>query len=263
MLMVIVSLTAGQRCHDAALIAGSPLLTIAQTNDGCRFFCYCLCDFSLLCDMWWCHSWPVLPPEDTSQDRGHCGPGEEARGDQDPGCPGHLQLQVSICHHWPGLCVHLVHGRIAEVNYDTRHLNIVSNRACFSIKSVCQVVEEEIVGVISLRGEEPLTSLCYTLGIPLLVLHSSTSHDSALSSLINLSPASEMVGKALTDVIRAKSWINSVMVYKNQNDFFLLKNILQQLDNFNGGFKLLEVKNSSTLAEKLSLGSVHCCRMII
>ena len=91
------------------------------TNDGCRFLCYCWCDISILCDMWWGHTWPVPAPEDTCQDRGHCGPGEEARGEQDPGRPGHLQLQVSIRHLWPGLCVHIFLGRSAEVKHDIRH----------------------------------------------------------------------------------------------------------------------------------------------
>ena len=138
---------------------------------------------------------------------------------------------------------------------------IFLNNFLLSLKSVCQVVEEEIVGVLSLSVEDWLSSLCYTLGIPLLVLQSERARqDTALSSLINLQPVSEMVGKALTDVIRTKSRINSVMVYKNENDFLLLKDLIQRMDHFNGGFKLLEITNSSTLAEKLSLGSVHCIK---
>ena len=129
-----------------------------------------------------------------------------------------------------------------------------------SLKSVCQVVEEEIVGLICLEpghSRELLSSLCYTLGIPLLVLDSSarTAPASALSSIINLSPASEMVGKALTDVIKAKSGMNSVMVYKTDNEFLLLKTLIHEMGpQFNGGFKLLEMRNMSSLAERLSLG---------
>ena len=129
-----------------------------------------------------------------------------------------------------------------------------------SLKSVCQVVEEEIVGLVALEpgpSTPLLSSLCYTLGIPLLLLDSSARPPpaSALSSIINLSPASEMVGKALTDVIKAKSGMNSVMVYKTDNDFLLLKNLIHDLGpQFNGGFKLLEIRNMSRLAEKLSLG---------
>ena len=129
-----------------------------------------------------------------------------------------------------------------------------------SLKSVCQVVEEEIVGLVSLSpgpSRPLLSSLCYTLGIPLLVLDSSARPPpaSALSSIINLSPASEMVGKALTDVIKAKSGMNSVMVYKTDNEFLLLKNLIHALGpQFNGGFKLLEMRNMSSLAERLSLG---------
>ena len=129
-----------------------------------------------------------------------------------------------------------------------------------SLKSVCQVVEEGIVGLVSLEpgpGRPLLSSLCYSLGIPLLVLDSSSQPPpaSALSSIINLSAASEMVGKALTDVIKAKSGMNSVMVYKTDNDFLLLKNLIHDLGpQFNGGFKLLELKNLSRLAERLSLG---------
>ena len=130
-----------------------------------------------------------------------------------------------------------------------------------SLKSVCQVVEEEIVGLISLEpgpSRELLSSLCWTLGIPLLVLDSSAQPPSAsaLSSIINLSPASEMVGKALTDVIKAKSGMNSVMVYKTDNEFLLLKNLIHDMGpQFNGGFKLLEIRNISSLAERLSLGA--------
>ena len=119
------------------------------------------------------------------------------------------------------------------------------------------------MGIVSLDLQpgvsQPLSSLCYTLGIPLLVLQSAgLSHHQPLSSIINLAPASEMVGKALTDVITAKSWINSVMVYKNENDFLLLKHLIHNMGEFSGGFKLLETNNRSTLAEKLSLGFVHC-----
>ena len=130
-----------------------------------------------------------------------------------------------------------------------------------SLKSVCQVVEEKIVGLISLEpgpGRALLTSLSYTLGIPLLLLDSSARPPpaSALSSIINLSPASEMVGKALTDVIKAKSGMNSVMVYKTDNEVLLLKNLIHAMGpQFNGGFKLLEIKNMSSLAERLSLGA--------
>ena len=106
-----------------------------------------------------------------------------------------------------------------------------------SLKSVCQVVEEEIVGLISLEpgsSRALLSSLSYTLGIPLLLLDSSARPPpaSALSSIINLSPASEMVGKALTDVIKAKSGMNSVMVYKTDNEF--LWNALWNSLNING-----------------------------
>ena len=119
------------------------------------------------------------------------------------------------------------------------------------------------MGIVSLELQpgvsQPLSSLCYTLGIPLLVLQSAgLSHHQPLSSIINLAPASEMVGKALTDVIKAKSRMNSVMVYKNENDFLLLKDLIHNMGHYNGGFILLKITNISLLAEQLSLGPVHC-----
>ena len=135
-----------------------------------------------------------------------------------------------------------------------------------SIKSVCQVVEEEITALIFVEpGKcfEAVSSLSSSLGIPLLVLDSSgviqrilSSSESApasLSSIINLSPPPGSVGRALSQVIKASSLTRSlVIVYKNEEDLMWLKHFGSEL--IRNGAVLLEIKTDKRLSEQLSLG---------
>ena len=143
----------------------------------------------------------------------------------------------------------------------------MSNRACFSIKSVCQVVEEEITALISLepgKSFEPVSSLSSSLGIPLLVLDSSGAIQrilsgpqtvpGSLSSLINLSPQPGTVGRALSQVITANpSTAALVIVYKNVEELMWLKYFGPGL--MRNGVILLEIKTDKRLSEQLSLGT--------
>ena len=145
--------------------------------------------------------------------------------------------------------------------------NIVKHRICFSIKSVCQVVEEEITALISLepgKSFEPLSSLSSSLGIPLLVLDSSGAIQrllsgpqtvpGSLSSLINLAPQPGTVGRALSEVITANPASTSplVIVYKNVEELMWLKYFGPEL--MRNGVILLEIKADKRLPEQLSLG---------
>ena len=145
--------------------------------------------------------------------------------------------------------------------------NIVKHRICFSIKSVCQVVEEEITALISLepgKSFEPLSSLSSSLGIPLLVLDSSGAIQrllsgpqtvpGSLSSLINLAPQPRTVGRALSEVITANPASTSplVIVYKNVEELMWLKYFGPEL--MMNGVILLEIKADKRLPEQLSLG---------
>ena len=145
--------------------------------------------------------------------------------------------------------------------------NIVKHRICFSIKSVCQVVEEEITALISLepgKSFELLSSLSSSLGIPLLVLDSSGAIQrllsgpqtvpGSLSSLINLAPQPGTVGRALSEVITANPASTSplVIVYKNVEELMWLKYFGPEL--MRNGVILLEIKADKRLPEQLSLG---------
>ena len=142
-----------------------------------------------------------------------------------------------------------------------------SPRISFSIKSVCQVVEEEITALISLepgKSFEPLSSLSSSLGIPLLVLDSSGAIQrllsgpqtvpGSLSSLINLAPQPRTVGRALSEVITANPASTSplVIVYKNVEELMWLKYFGPEL--MMNGVILLEIKADKRLPEQLSLG---------
>ena len=143
----------------------------------------------------------------------------------------------------------------------------LSNRACFSIKSVCQVVEEEVTALISLepgKSFEPVSSLSSSLGIPLLVLDSSGAIQrilsgpqtvpGSLSSLINLAPQPGTVGRALSQVITANpSTAALVIVYKNVEELMWLKYFGPGL--MRNGVILLEIKTDKRLSEQLSLGA--------
>ena len=138
--------------------------------------------------------------------------------------------------------------------------------SAFSIKSVCQVVEEEITALISLepgKSFEPLSSLSSSLGIPLLMLDSSGAIQrilsglqtvpGSLSSLINLAPQPGTVGRALSEVITANpSTAALVIVYKNVEELMALKHF--GTDLLKNGVTLLEIKAEKRLSEQLSLG---------
>ena len=138
---------------------------------------------------------------------------------------------------------------------------------CFSIKSVCQVVEEEVTALISLepgKSFEPVSSLSSSLGIPLLVLDSSGAIQrilsgpqtvpGSLSSLINLAPQPGTVGRALSQVITANpSTAALVIVYKNVEELMWLKYFGPGL--MRNGVILLEIKTDKRLSEQLSLGA--------
>ena len=144
--------------------------------------------------------------------------------------------------------------------------SIFKPRIFFSIKSVCQVVEEEITALISLepgKSFEPVSSLSSSLGIPLLVLDSSGAIQrllsgpqtvpGSLSSLINLAPQPGTVGRALSEVITANPSTSAlVIVYKNVEELMWLKYFGPEL--MRNGVILLEIKADKRLAEQLSLG---------
>ena len=131
------------------------------------------------------------------------------------------------------------------------------------MKSFCQVVSEKIVAFIYLEPGihlEPLGSISSLLGIPFLVLDSSDwfsrlSTQSSLSSVINLAPQHGIVGRVLSEVIKAKYLSGpSVIVYKNDNEFLLIKSAAKTL--LQGDTKLLELKEDEDLTEQLSSGTV-------
>ena len=130
--------------------------------------------------------------------------------------------------------------------------------------SVCQVVEEEIVALLSVhpgRAFEPISSLASSLGIPYLVLDSSgwisrlSSKSSTPSSIINLAPQPEIMGQVLAELVKAKSMSDgTVLVYNNENDFLMAKHFAKTL--MRDGVELLEIANNQNMSEQLSLGTV-------
>ena len=82
----------------------------------------------------------------------------------------------------------------------------------------------------------------------------SSAESSSISSAINLAPPPEIVGKALAAVIKVKSFVNPVIVYKSDDEFLLLKKAAKEL--IKNGASLLEVENNKNVSEQLSLGTV-------
>ena len=123
---------------------------------------------------------------------------------------------------------------------------------------------EELVAIMSLepiKSFETIGSLASALGIPFLMLESSgwvsrlsSTDSSSISSAINLAPSPEIVGKALAAVIKAKSFLKPVIVYKSDDEFLLLKEAAKDL--IKDGVSLLELENNKNVSEQLSLGTV-------
>ena len=123
---------------------------------------------------------------------------------------------------------------------------------------------EELVAIMSFeprKSFETIGSLASALGIPFLMLESSgwvsrlsSTDSSSISSAINLAPSPEIVGKALAAVIKAKSFLKPVIVYKSDDEFLLLKEAAKDL--IKDGVSLLELENNKNVSEQLSLGTV-------
>ena len=127
------------------------------------------------------------------------------------------------------------------------------------MKSVCQLVEEELMALLSFelgKASEPISSLSSSLGIPLIMVDSSGWWGRLAprtSSAINLAPEPAIVGKALSDVIKAKAMVGAAMIYYNENDFILLQSLVEKIGFFHSGTKLVLVQNTTLLTEELSM----------
>ena len=96
---------------------------------------------------------------------------------------------------------------------------------------------------VSGKSAEPVSSLSSYLGVPLLLVDSTgwwslLATDNSPAAGVNLAPAAEVVGEAISDIIIDMDMVGAAIFHHRQEDVLLLTSLLAKIGFFYGGARL-------------------------